>query len=1424
MKNDLINSGAKPILKSLSRGEEGTFQQIQQDIDTAIDLQEVLNRLLRWAVELVGARDGSLMLIDEKDVLCFRARFGRSLPEGKVERTFKPGEGIAGWVVQNGQPYICYDTETDAHFIPIIGGFPIRSLVSVPIISHGTVLGVINVDSPEPNRFSEADAELLVSRANQTAVAIERGELLDSLRQIGEKTLGGAEDLYQYIVDGIRRLTRCPVSMWRVDETGKQARIVASQGISAEYAQGARLDLDHSVTGKAIRERTIVQVLDIQADPGFQKKKEAAREGWQSMLVVPLLAGPERAVGTLSIYSMTKREEFTRWELDLLRAFAGQAGVAIQSADLIKELVVLNEIGRAVSVLDVEAIAHLVYDKTSQLMDTTNFFLCLYDKRREELNFRIWMCEGQPLEPFASELSGLTSWVVQEKKPLLIGDWDEEEPRFPIKADIVTGRQRSWLGVPLLMGEELIGVISVQSLEPYAFNLDTQRLLETIASQAAIAIANARLFDDARRRIRDMEIISDVVQIISSKLDTWDLLKTIVSQIADRLKCTHCTIFFPQEEDGEILLVPQVTHGVRSEQIMTRRFKLGEGLTGWVFQHGKSLVLADARDDPRFALARERRDQPRSMLVVPVKTGDQTIGVISADQDKYGWFDENSRRLVDALARHAGVAIERAVGLELLQDIGGQIISAPKVDEVLQQIVSGAIRLTNTTSGVIYLISEDGKSVVKSFQYPLDFDHPKPRMDIEEGLTRQVIRTGEVLEFPDVSQDARVNPALHNRVRSMIAVPLKLEQDVIGVLYLNDADHHDFTEIEKSLLSTLAGQAAVAVHNASLFEKEQQRANAMGLLQEVSARISATLDVEETLSVIIKGAMQLTETESGVIHLVDKSKTAVIRSYEFPGGFGHPSSRFSEKEGLTWEVVSTGQVIAVSDITTDDRVNPDMVEKGVAALIGVPLTVEEKTIGAFFLNDSEPREFTGYEEDLLSTLADQAAIAIENARLYDHISKNLERRIQELEVLTEIGRTVSNLGIDEILEEIHTQSGKLMDVRNIQIAFYDEYKDEVSFPLAYDAGKKVEAGHKDFRPRRRGEYRYGLTEYVIDRGKAEFSEGDVWKWAEKRGIQLSEKIPTKSWIGAPLKVWDRERQAEKVIGLISIQSYEKEDAYDESDLRVLETMVNQAAVAIENARLYETLEEKVEERTRQWKEAQEKVAAAERLAMMSDVAAEFAHRMNNLAGTIPLRVNMVRGHLDPEDARDSQVLEQLDGVKKDAEQLLQAAQEIKRSTEVKAPEPIVVNDLLSIALERVWRSQPETGKITLQKDFAPDLPQLVIDRNRLLDTFVSVIRNAVEAMPNGGALAVSSRLGTLNDKPCVEVAVSDTGVGIPKSDLPQIFGLFFTTKPGGLGFGLWRDRNFLKGLGGNIDVESEVGQGTTFTIKLPVAVDQEVKP
>ena len=155
--------------------------------------------------------------------------------------------------------------------------------------------------------------------------------------------------------------------------------------------------------------------------------------------------------------------------------------------------------------------------------------------------------------------------------------------------------------------------------------------------------------------------------------------------------------------------------------------------------------------------------------------------------------------------------------------------------------------------------------------------------------------------------------------------------------------------------------------------------------------------LEKTMSTIVQGAMELIGLESGIVRLVNRAKTQITDSYEFPEGFEHPPSRFPQPASLTWKIIQEGQMIAVPDITKDKRVNPEMVNKEIKALVGVPFTVEGETVGALFLNDHETHEFTDYEKELLSTLAGHAAVAI----------KNLRQRRAQTQAIEEIAKSIA---------------------------------------------------------------------------------------------------------------------------------------------------------------------------------------------------------------------------------------------------------------------------------------------------------------------------------------------------------------------------------------------------------------------------------
>lgn len=319
------------------------------------------------------------------------------------------------------------------------------------------------------------------------------------------------------------------------------------------------------------------------------------------------------------------------------------------------------------------------------------------------------------------------------------------------------------------------------------------------------------------REAPDSELLEEVHRILNTWNDLRDQLGAVLARIVARLRCTHCTAFFAQEQNSELFLFPRASFGSGADTVLSRRFRADEGVAGWVFRHGESVILADARLDPRFSPARRDPGNPRSMLVSPIRVGDKIIGVICADHDQLGWFGESELRMVDTITRELGTAVQRVAAHGLLRDIENRVAGWQAPDTILPQAVSGAVELTYATSGVIYLLNEDCSSVTMSYEHPPGFLHPPPRLNAA-GITRQIIETRETAVFPDISLDPRVNPHLQQRARSMIGIPLVDEQRVMGVLYVNDAEPRRFTDSEVTWLCTVAKQAAIAIRRDYVFE------------------------------------------------------------------------------------------------------------------------------------------------------------------------------------------------------------------------------------------------------------------------------------------------------------------------------------------------------------------------------------------------------------------------------------------------------------------------------------------------------------------------------------------------------------------------------------------------------------------------------
>ena len=423
-----------------------------------------------------------------------------------------------------------------------------------------------------------------------------------------------------------------------------------------------------------------------------------------------------------------------------------------------------------------------------------------------------------------------------------------------------------------------------------------------------------------------------------------------------------------------------------------------------------------------------------------------------------------------------------------------------------------------------------------------------------------------------------------------------------------------------------------------------------------------------------------------------------------------------------------------------------------------------------------------------------------------------ERRLDQLRVLSTTAEALArgmHRSSSEILEIVYQQASKLIDTDNMYIALYDETTNTIRLGLAFVEGKRVDIERREeWQPRHIDKdkiakiirakkplfhtRRAGADAYYEKLQREEHVDGGVWA----------------SWLGVPMIV------GERVLGIITIYHPAQDHVYGEDDLEILQAIADQAAIALDNVRLSKEQEQVL----RSLREEQKRSRAAERLAAVSTVAAGFVHRLNNVAGTIPVRVEQIKEMLDPDDPRYPKINHFLDAINKDIDGILRTARAMRVSTGITEPlESVSVALLISSAVERI--AVPAGVTICIRCD--EDLPEVLVVSGKLIDALENLIRNGIEAIESSGSVTITGRMLVEDGQDWVAIEIEDTGRGISPKDLPRIFDMFFSTK-GGMGFGLWGARALIESLGGKITVSSEVGKGTVFTIFLPVAKSRQI--
>ena len=525
-------------------------------------------------------------------------------------------------------------------------------------------------------------------------------------------------------------------------------------------------------------------------------------------------------------------------------------------------------------------------------------------------------------------------------------------------------------------------------------------------------------------------------------------------------------------------------------------------------------------------------------------------------QESYAHLEQGMAARTQELATLNAIAaiVNRSLDLEEILD--------DALDKMLQvmEIEGGGIYLLDEEAGVLSVAAHRGFSP----QFVAEIDSLK----VGEGFSGHVAQSGEPLVVRDVSTDPRLTRGVvrDEGLHSLAIVPLSSKGKVLGTLFAVTRGYREFTDQDVQLLTSIGHQIGVAIENACLFEAESKRQQEATLLAEMAKLTSGTLELDEVLQLTAGYAVDVFDVDCCCVFLYDEGRGTLRPAAHI--GFDDQvaatiaDAEFTPSEKMRRTVFESLQPLIVEGVPSDPHLSPQAL-LGLRSALVVPIEVGGRRLGAMQLGTRQPRRrrFSADEGELALALANQAAMAIENAHLFDAE----RRRAEQFRVISEVGRRITSiLAVDELLDQMARLIKETFDYYYVGFGLVegDEVVSKAGAGPLWDAYQSLhlKVGQE------------GIGGWVAQSGQP-LLVPDVSQ--EPRYHLVPQAPGTRSELCVPLKT------KEAVIGVLDVQS-DQLNAFDESDLAVLQSLANQAAVAIENARLYEQAQQLavVEERSR----------------------------------------------------------------------------------------------------------------------------------------------------------------------------------------------------------------------------------------------------
>lgn len=1311
-----------------------------------------------------------------------------------------------------------------------------------PLVAANNCIGVLTLAHRENiAAFPPGDANLLETIAASLAVAINNQLQLAQTREAlqtqtaqriqletaaqvaaAASSILDVQTLMQSAVELIQEaFALYYVGIFLVDAQSGQAVLRGATGEAGQrqLALGHHLPLGPgSLIGSSISDGQVRLASNVQQDPQWRANPFLPLT--RAELAMPLRVR-EQIIGALTVQS-ERSEHFTPQLVQTLQTMANQIAIAIDNARLLQDSILYStqlqlaaEVSRAAStILDRAELIATVVNLIQEQFDLYYVGLFLVEegmavlrggtgaagKQHLHNGLRFLIAADPPIEQGSMVGVAIARGTALVEQDVRQAKYWAADPLLPATRSELTLPLRARGRAPLT--GRVIGAISAQSDRLAGFAAESIAVLQSLADQIAIAIENTELFAQIEQNLQTSTNLYETGRQITEATDANTIYQTLMHFASTSGLCDMAMVIAPDPLSPDHLLTPVLwsrldTPFDPSVRYLRDRFPHSETILGQ-----QVIILRDGQTDERLDSAIQRvfqRNQVRSAALIPIQVEQEWLATLVLTRVAADPLPARDLQPFLTLADQAAtiLANQRLLAeTDALYRISGELNQALTQEDALDITVRSVANYTAAPQCRFVLYDRQAGLGYVAAEFTRDQPQgPHLQMPItEESVFADLARRRELIVLEDSDTEIAAT-VIQQHVRQFdihgaVLIPAFSQKQLVGYLALDfHSSPHRLNRSSYNYAQAVVGQLTTFLENIRLLDDTLRSAQELVALNQIGTHISGILDVSQLAEMVDAqlGRLMPNDTFALALYTPDANQLQTILCV-YDGETIEIEPRHLIADEPLYRFLHAGvPLIAAAHMPLVKAESSYWGQPPLPSSMWAPLLREDNPIGFITVQTHQPNAYTPNHLQLLRTVATQTSLAVTNAQLFQQTQKN----VAELRKLFRISQAAAS-SIEADVRIRNTVNALQESLNQASVAIY--ILDETERQLVLVAAR----GNQPFPPTLSPDH--GLARQALTWGEP-IIVNDVRTLSgvgsPDGGLQNSLAF---SQLVVPLALGRR------VIGIISVQSQQL-NAFSEDDLRLLQTLSSNLAATIESARLFQEIQA-----------ANERLREVDRLKtqFLANMSHELRTPLNSIIGFSRLMLKGIDGPITAEQEED------LTSIHHSGQHLLRLINDILDMSKIEAGKMVLLFeqvDLVEVArnvlatITALLSDKP----VTLLTAFDPELPLIEADPIRIRQILLNLLSNAAKFTDAG-----TIRLQIQREDDFVHLQVADTGKGIAEKHFDKLFREFEqvdaspTREVGGTGLGLPITKNLVALHGGEIWVESELGRGATFHVRLPI--------